>query len=87
MARLFAQVVIACIAVIYLVVLGVQAVSYARGGSGGAHVLGTVFILMGFGNMQDPTMEMAARAMEERRHEEDDSGDPPDHDSDKRGGA
>jgi hypothetical protein len=87
MAELIAQFVFACVAFVYLVVLCVQMVVYAKTGSGGAHVLGAVFILMGFGNMQDPTMEMAARAKEERRHEEDDSGDPPASGSKEKGGA
>jgi hypothetical protein len=66
-----------CMAFVVLVLLGIKAVRYAKGGSSGAHVLGAVLILMGFGNMQDPTMEMVARAKEQRRSDEDDSGDPP----------
>jgi hypothetical protein len=64
-------------AFIYLVILGLQAVRFASRGSSGAHVLGAVLILVGFGNMQDPTMEMVARTREEKQSEDDDSGDPP----------
>lgn len=78
--KIFARFVFACVSLTYLIFLGVQAVRYAKSGSGGAHVLGAALILMGFGNMQDPTMEMAALTRQTRRHEEDDSGDPPESD-------
>lgn len=72
--------VIGCLVFIGLVWAGVQAVRYARRGSAGAHVLGAVFILLGFGNMQDPTMQTIAEAKQRKSSEEDDSGDPPDPD-------
>jgi hypothetical protein len=69
-----------CLVFTALVWAGVQAVKYARRGSAGAHVLGAVFILLGFGNMQDPTMQTVAEAKQRKGSEEDDSGDPPDPD-------
>jgi len=86
-ARLFAQLVFACVAFTFTVLLFIHAVQYARRGSGGAHVLGAFLILVGFGNMQDPTMEMVAQAKQQRRSEEDDSGDPPESGDEDRGGA
>ena len=85
--RVFAQFVFACVAFIYLIVLGFQAIHYASRGSSGAHVLGAVLILVGFGNMQDPTMEMVARTKQVKRSEEDDSGDPQDSKRDASGSA
>lgn len=76
-AQLFAQVVLAFLGASYLVFLGVCMIRYASRGSAGAHVLGAGLILMGFGNMQDPTMEMVQQAKQVKKHEEDDSGDPP----------
>jgi hypothetical protein len=87
LARLFAQFVFACVAIIYLAILGIKTVQYASRGSAGAHVLGAALILMGFGNMQDPTMEMVAQAKQQKRSEEDDSGDPPEPGDENRGGA
>jgi hypothetical protein len=76
-SQLFAKVVLAFLGTVYLVFLGVSAIRYVSKGTAGAHVLGGALILMGFGNMQDPTMEMVQQARQVEKHEEDDSGDPP----------
>ena len=76
--QLLARVTFATIGTLFLVGLAINLVQYAKKASAGAYVLGTVFMLMGFGNMQDPTMEMVQQAKQVKKHEEDDSGDPPD---------
>ena len=77
-ARLFATVVFAAVALTSLIALGVQLVRLGKKGSSAAHVLGASFMLMGFGNFRDPTNELVQQAKQLKQREDDDSGDPPD---------
>jgi hypothetical protein len=77
-ARLFATVVFAAVALTSLFALGVQLIYLSRKGSAAAHVLGATFMLMGFGNFRDPTNETVQAAKQLKQREDDDSGDPPD---------
>ena len=77
LGQLLAQMVFASLGTMYVVFLGVSAIRYASKGSAGAQVLGAALILMGFGNMQDPTMERVQHVRQLKKHEEDDSGAPP----------
>ena len=78
-ARLVATIVFAAVALTSLVVLGVQLVLLSKRGSAAAHVLGATFLLMGFGNFRDPTNETVQQAKQLKQREDDDSGDPPEH--------
>jgi hypothetical protein len=78
MARLFATIVFAVVALTSLFALGVQLVRLSKKGSTAAHVLGATFMLMGFGNFRDPTNEFVQQAKQLKQREDDDSGDPPD---------
>jgi len=60
-----------------LVLLMVWLVRYARRGSRGARALGAVFLLLGFGNIKDPTEEIAQQAQRYKLRDQDDSGKPP----------
>lgn len=77
-ARLFAAVVFAAVALTSLFALGVQLVRLGKKGSTAAHVLGATFMLIGFGNFRDPTNELVQQAKQLKQREDDDSGDPPD---------
>ena len=76
-ARLFATVVFAAVALTSLLALGIQLVRLGRRASTTAHVLGATFMLIGFGNFRDPTNETVQAAKQLKQREEDDSGDPP----------
>ena len=76
-ARLFATVVFAAVAVTSLLALGVQLVLLSRKGSAAAHALGAAFLLLGFGNFRDPTNETVQAAKEHKQRKENDQGDPP----------
>lgn len=78
-ARLIADTVFVIVALAFLGLLGVQAVRFARRGAPGAHVLGAAFLLFGFGNFRDPTNEIVQQAKQLKQREDDDSGDPLDH--------
>jgi hypothetical protein len=78
-ARLFATMVFAAVALISLFALGIQLVLLSKKGSAAAHVLGATFMLMGFGNFRDPANEVVQQAKQLKQREDDDSGDPPDH--------
>jgi hypothetical protein len=78
-ARLFATTVFAVVALTSMFALGVQLVRLSKKASAAAHVLGAAFMLIGFGNFRDPTNEIVQQAKQLKRREEDDSGDPPDH--------
>jgi len=41
-------------------------------------MLGAVFMLIGFGNMRDPSNEIVQAAKEHKQRKENDQGDPPD---------
>ena len=77
LARLFAEVVFAVVALAFLGALCVRAVLYAKKGSPGAQVLALTLMLFGFGNIRDPTENIVQQAKQLKRREEDDSGDPP----------
>ena len=77
-ARLFATVVFAAVALTSIFALGVQLVRLGKKGSTAAHVLGATFMLIGFGNFRDPTNEVVQQAKQLKQREDDDSGDPPD---------
>ena len=79
-ARLVATVVFGVVAMTSLFVLGVQLIPLSKKGSAAAHVLGAVFMLIGFGNFRDPTNETVQAAKEHKRRKENDQGDPPDTD-------
>lgn len=76
-ARLFATVVFAAVALTSLVVFGVQLVLLSKKGSAAAHVLGATFLLIGFGTFRDPTNEIVQAAKELKQRKENDQGDPP----------
>ena len=78
-AHLFATIVFAAVALTSLCALGVQLVRLSKKGSAAAHVLGATFMLIGFGNFRDPTNEIVQQAKQLKRREDDDAGDPPDH--------
>jgi len=59
------------------ITLCVLAVRYAKKGSGGAAVLGAALMLMGFGNMRDPTNTAVQEAKQSKKGQEGESGDPP----------
>jgi hypothetical protein len=77
-ARLFATVVFATVALTSLFALGLQLVLLSKKGSAAAHVLGATFLLIGFGNFRDPTNEMVQAAKEHKQRKDNDQGDPPD---------
>lgn len=77
-ARLFATMVFATVALASLLALGVQLVLSSKKGSAAAHVLGATFLLIGFGNFRDPTNETVQQAKQLKQREDDESGDPPD---------
>jgi len=77
-ARLFATVVFAAVALTSLLALGIQLVRLSKKASTAAHVLGATFMLIGFGNFRDPTNETVQAAKQLKQREDDDSGDPPD---------
>ncbi len=59
-----------------LVVAGFMwATRRAKRGGEGIHVVGAVLMLMGFGNMRDPTNETVQVAKQTRRRDSGDSGD------------
>jgi hypothetical protein len=76
-ARLFATVVFALVALASLFALGLQLIFLSRKGSAAAHVLGATFMLMGFGNFRDPANEIVQAAKEHKQRKENDQGDPP----------
>jgi len=78
LARLVATVVFAAVAMTSLFALGVQLVLLSKRGTAAAHVLGAAFMLMGFGNMRDPSNEIVQAAKENKQRKENDQGDPPD---------
>ena len=69
--------VVASLGTMYVVFLGISAIQYASKGSAGAQVFGAALILMGFGNMQDPTMERVQQIRQLKKYEEEDSGASP----------
>jgi len=77
-ARLFATAVFAAVALTSLLALGVQLVRVGKKATTAAHVLGATFMLIGFGNLRDPTNETVQQAKQLKQREDDDSGDPPD---------
>jgi hypothetical protein len=77
LARLFAKVVFAVVALAFLGALMVRAVRYAKKGSPGAQALGLTLLLFGWGNIRDPTENIVQQAKQLKRREEDDAGDPP----------
>jgi hypothetical protein len=77
-ARLFATVVFATVALTSLFALGLQLVLLSKKGSAAAHVLGATFLLIGFGNFRDPTNEIVQAAKEHKQRKDNDQGDPPD---------
>ena len=77
LARLFATTVFAAVALGSFFVLGVRLVLLSKRGTAAAHVLGAAFMLMGFGNMLDPTKELVQAAKEHKQRKENDQGDPP----------
>jgi hypothetical protein len=79
-ARQFATVVFATVALAFLFVLGARLVLLSKKGSAAAHVLGATFMLIGFGNMRDPSNEIVQAAKEHKQRKENDQGDPPDAD-------
>lgn len=84
---LFAQLVLAAVALALLVTLGVRAIRFAKKGTPGAQMLGSALLLVTpLGNFRDPTNEMVEQAKQVKQREEDDSGDPPD-DADRGDGA
>jgi hypothetical protein len=82
-ARLFADIVFAAVALMSLLALGVQLVQLAKKGRTSAQVLGATFLLLGFGDFRDPTNEIKQQAIQLKRREENDSGDPPEPTSPK----
>jgi hypothetical protein len=77
-ARLFATSVFSAVALGSLFALGVRLVLLSKKGTAAAHVLGAAFMLMGFGNMRDPSDEIVQAAKEHKQRKENDQGDPPD---------
>jgi hypothetical protein len=65
---------------VILVILMVWLVRYAKRGSRGAHALGAAFLLLGFGNVKDPTDEIAQQAQRYKLRDQDESGEPPNPD-------
>ena len=78
LARLFATSVFAVVALGSLFALGVRLVLLSKKGTAAAHMLGAAFMLMGFGNMRDPSEEIVQAAKEHKQRKENDQGDPPD---------
>lgn len=78
LARLFATSVFAVVALGSLLALGVRLVLLSKKGTAAAHMLGAAFMLMGFGNMRDPSDEIVQAAKEHKQRKENDQGDPPD---------
>ena len=78
LARLFATSVFAVVALGSLFALGVRLVLLSKKGTAAAHMLGAAFMLMGFGNMRDPSDEIVQAAKEHKQRKENDQGDPPD---------
>ena len=79
LARLLATAIFAVVAVTSLIALGVQLVRFGKKATPAAHVLGATFMLMGFGNMRDPSNDMVQQAKQLKQREDDDSGDPPEN--------
>lgn len=79
LARLFATVVFAVVALTSLFALGVQLVLLSKRGTAAAHALGASFLLLGFGDFRDPTNEIVHAAKENKQRKENDQGDPPAH--------
>jgi hypothetical protein len=52
-------------------------VKWARKRTKGAYALGAVILPFGLGNVADPELRLVRQAQEQRKKEEDDSGDPP----------
>ncbi len=77
-ARIFATVVFAAVALTSLFALGLKLVLLSKKGSAAAHVLGASFLLLGFGNFRDPTNEIVQAAKDHKQRKENDQGDPPD---------
>ena len=77
-ARLFATAVFATVALASLFALGARLILLSKKGSAAAHMLGAVFMLIGFGNMRDPSNEIVQAAKEHKQRKENDQGDPPD---------
>jgi hypothetical protein len=84
LARLFAQVVFATVALTFVAALAVRAIRFAKRGTPGAQALGDAFLLASFGYFGDQTREMVEEAKDLEREEEDDSGDPPNEDDRRR---
>ncbi len=78
LARIFATVVFAAVALTSLFALGLKLVLLSKKGSAAAHVLGASFLLLGFGNFRDPTNEIVQAAKDHKQRKENDQGDPPD---------
>ena len=78
LARLFATSVFAVVALGFLFALGVRLVLLSKKGTAATHMLGAAFMLMGFGNMRDPSDEIVQAAKEHKQRKENDQGDPPD---------
>jgi hypothetical protein len=76
-ARTFATVAFAAVALTSLFALGVKLVLLSKKGSAAAHVLGATFMLIGFGNFRDPTNEIVQAAKDHKQRKENDQGDPP----------
>ncbi len=77
-ARIFATVVFAAVALTSLFALGLKLVLLSKKGSAAAHGLGASFLLLGFGNFRDPTNEIVQAAKDHKQRKENDQGDPPD---------
>lgn len=78
LARALATSVFAAVALVSLFALGVRLVLLSKKGTAAAHILGAAFMLMGFGNMRDPSDEIVRAAKEHKHRKENDQGDPPD---------
>lgn len=76
-ARIFATVVFAAVALTSLFALGLKLVLLSKKGSAAAHVLSASFFLIGFGNFRDPTNESVQAAKGHKQRKENDQGDPP----------
>jgi hypothetical protein len=68
----------AAVAVLLVSYLLYRVARWARARSTGAYVLGVVFAPFGAaGNVVDPDFRIVNEATQDKRHEEDDPGDPP----------
>jgi hypothetical protein len=68
----------AAVAVLLVPYLLYRMARWARARSTGAYVLGAVFAPFGAaGNVVDPDFRIVNEANQDKRHEEDDPGDPP----------